>query len=382
LTKTAFWLAGIAAFTAAPAQARDGNWYIGADAGVALGDQVDVDSDATTPRENAVFADTATGLDVAGVVGYDFGAIRIEAEAAFKRSGYDSLTVVTPGAFNLGASVAPGTSFASQDDLSVFSGMLNLLLELGSDKGFQIYGGGGIGAAQVNLNLATPLVELVDEAETDIAWQLIAGVRYPLTDRVNLGLRYRYFQFSDFQFTSTLGQALEADYASHSVLASLRVNLGKKPEPMPEPDAVPLPIAIDPAPPAPPVVRPVTPAPSPVPQCNFGPYIVFFDFDQSAITAEAANTLDQAVAGYGNCGGARIMLAGHTDRAGSARYNLGLAERRATAVNNYLAGKGIPAARISQSALGESNPRVITPDGVREQENRRVEITYGPGSGM
>ncbi|MEC9151129.1 MAG: flagellar motor protein MotB, partial [Pseudomonadota bacterium] len=38
--------------------------------------------------------------------------------------------------------------------------------------------------------------------------------------------------------------------------------------------------------------------------------------------------------------------------------------------------------RITSEAFGESQPRVPTADGVRELQNRRVEITYGPGSGM
>jgi outer membrane protein OmpA-like peptidoglycan-associated protein len=79
---------------------------------------------------------------------------------------------------------------------------------------------------------------------------------------------------------------------------------------------------------------------------------------------------------------ASVMLAGHTDRSGSVRYNLGLAQRRNTSVANYLTGKGIPGSRISSAALGESQPRKATADGVREQENRRVEVNYGPGSGM
>ena len=48
----------------------------------------------------------------------------------------------------------------------------------------------------------------------------------------------------------------------------------------------------------------------------------------------------------------------------------------------YLEGKGIPTGVISTQAFGESAPRVETADGVRELQNRRVEITYGPGSGM
>ena len=76
------------------------------------------------------------------------------------------------------------------------------------------------------------------------------------------------------------------------------------------------------------------------------------------------------------------MLAGHTDRSGSVTYNMGLAERRNASVSTYLTGKGIPASRITGEAFGESQPRVDTGDGVRELENRRVEVTYGPGSGM
>ena len=48
----------------------------------------------------------------------------------------------------------------------------------------------------------------------------------------------------------------------------------------------------------------------------------------------------------------------------------------------YLEGKGIPSGIISTQAFGESAPRVDTADGVRELQNRRVEITYGPGSGQ
>ena len=57
---------------------------------------------------------------------------------------------------------------------------------------------------------------------------------------------------------------------------------------------------------------------------------MFFDWDKSDITPEAATILNNAVTAYGNCGTAAIMLAGHTDRSGSTQYNMGLAERRNT----------------------------------------------------
>jgi outer membrane protein OmpA-like peptidoglycan-associated protein len=116
--------------------------------------------------------------------------------------------------------------------------------------------------------------------------------------------------------------------------------------------------------------------------CNKGPYIVFFDWDKSNITPEAATILDNAVTAYGNCASVPIMLAGYTDRSGTPKYNQGLSERRNTSVRTYLTVHGIPDGSITSQAFGESNPRVPTADGVRELQNRRVEITYGPGSGM
>ena len=44
--------------------------------------------------------------------------------------------------------------------------------------------------------------------------------------------------------------------------------------------------------------------------------------------------------------------------------------------------RGIPDGNITSQGFGEGQPRVPTADGVRELQNRRVEITYGPGSGM
>ncbi|MEO9490696.1 MAG: OmpA family protein, partial [Marinomonas sp.] len=124
------------------------------------------------------------------------------------------------------------------------------------------------------------------------------------------------------------------------------------------------------------------PPPAPAAVCNTGPYIVFFDWDQSDITPEAATILDNAVSAYADCGMATVMLAGHADRSGSATYNVGLSQRRNTAVRGYLGGRGIPDGRIASEAFGESQNRVPTGDGVRELQNRRVEVTYGPGSGM
>jgi outer membrane protein OmpA-like peptidoglycan-associated protein len=108
---------------------------------------------------------------------------------------------------------------------------------------------------------------------------------------------------------------------------------------------------------------------------------VFFDWNKSDITTEAATILDNAITAYGNCASVPIELDGYTDRSGSPKYNLGLSARRNASVQAYLTAHGVPAAEIATKAFGEANPRVPTEDGVRELQNRRVEITYGPGSG-
>lgn len=109
--------------------------------------------------------------------------------------------------------------------------------------------------------------------------------------------------------------------------------------------------------------------------CNKGPHIVFFDWDRSDVNADQAAILDAVAATYPGCGGSAVRVTGYADRSGSDRYNQGLSERRAAEVKSYLLQHGVQANAISTQGLGESNPRVPTADGVRELQNRRVEIT-------
>ena len=117
-------------------------------------------------------------------------------------------------------------------------------------------------------------------------------------------------------------------------------------------------------------------------QCApLGPFIVFFDWDRAEITPQAASILDIAAEQYRASGNTQVVLAGHADASGPDRYNVVLSERRAQNVRDYLAGRGIPEAIMRTEAFGESRPLVDTADGVREPQNRRVEVTFGPGSG-
>ena len=115
---------------------------------------------------------------------------------------------------------------------------------------------------------------------------------------------------------------------------------------------------------------PEEPATVPPPQ----DYLVFFDFDKSNIRKDAGIMLDRLLAAVEELKVDRIQLTGYTDRAGAAAYNQRLSERRARAVRDYLVRKGVAPSGITMVGKGEADPRVPTPDGVREQENRRVEI--------
>ncbi len=103
-------------------------------------------------------------------------------------------------------------------------------------------------------------------------------------------------------------------------------------------------------------------------------FMVFFDWDKSDLSAAALDTIQKAAIAYRATGGAQIKATGHTDRSGPDTYNMALSLRRANAVKDALLRNGVPERDISVVGLGESQPLVPTADGVREAQNRRVEI--------
>lgn len=112
------------------------------------------------------------------------------------------------------------------------------------------------------------------------------------------------------------------------------------------------------------------------PGCGVGTYVVFFDWNDAAIRFEAAAILDGAIQNWRGCMDGRMLVSGFADRSGGAPNNQRISRRRAIAVEGYLAAHGISAAAIQIDAKGETEPRVATADGVREVQNRRVEITF------
>jgi OmpA family len=127
--------------------------------------------------------------------------------------------------------------------------------------------------------------------------------------------------------------------------------------------------------PPPPVQAVSAPPPTTVQTPSF---MVFFDWDRSDLSPQAIGTVKQAAAAYKSNSGARVTAVGHTDTSGPNNYNMALSLRRANAIKGALVQAGVPASAIDTIGKGEEGLLVPTADGVREPQNRRVEILGAP----
>ena len=123
------------------------------------------------------------------------------------------------------------------------------------------------------------------------------------------------------------------------------------------------------APMAPAPAAAVAPAPAPARS-----YLVFFDWDKADLTARAQQIIAEAAKNSTRVASTRIDVAGHADKSGTPAYNQTLSLARANNVAAELVRLGVAKSAISISAFGDTKPLVPTAAGVREPQNRRVEI--------
>jgi outer membrane protein OmpA-like peptidoglycan-associated protein len=116
------------------------------------------------------------------------------------------------------------------------------------------------------------------------------------------------------------------------------------------------------------------PPPAPPPPPPVRNFLVFFDFDKSSLTPRAMDIVKEAARIAKTGQNARVTCTGHTDTAGPANYNMALSLRRANTVKDALVREGVSPTAISVVGKGEQALLVSTKDGVREPQNRRVEI--------
>jgi len=99
-----------------------------------------------------------------------------------------------------------------------------------------------------------------------------------------------------------------------------------------------------------------------------------FEFNKSSLLSSAYTELDSLAASIKRQDGSRWRIEGHTDAVGSDSYNMELSRRRAQAVADYLASKGVERDRLEIIPLGETRPVAANDTAEGRAMNRRVEI--------
>ena len=326
-----------------------------------------------------------SGYNVGARAGVQWGPWRAEEEYSYRRNGLSSFGVFT----------GPNTNTLATGSRRTNSIMTNFIYDFTIGWPVTPHIGFGIGAVnnvdsislnsftvtqpfQVNFPGAGPLRvparttfggTFLNGNTWNFGYQAIAGIRYDITPRFAFDLDYRYLGSTQPDFTNKGTFPLpggapnagfpsgttkyKSGYNSQNLVASLTMKFGAPP-PAPPP----------PAPPAPP--------PPPVHQV----YLVFFDWDKYNITAEGQQILVLAANQYKSGGRVQLQVTGYTDLSGSASYNQRLSERRANAVAAALERLGVPRSDMVVTGRGMNDPRVPTAPGVREPQNRRVEIVF------
>jgi len=263
------------------------------------------------------------GWAAGGMVGYDFVGPRVELEGIYRRNE------ATIGSDNFNA------FGAAKDDIAI---MANLLYDFNAGGTIVPYIGAGAGIAFVRTSALN-----TSNDTTQFAYQAIVGVGYNIDPMFRVNVDARYYGTTNPYLGGT-------GYTNNnlSAMLSLTYKFG-------QPEAV------------------AAPAPAPAPAAPPS-FMVFFDWDRSNLSQQALNTIKQAADAYKTKGNARITATGHTDTSGPEAYNMALSLRRANTVKDALVRDGVPATAIAVVGRGEQGLLVQTGDGVREPQNRRVEI--------
>ncbi len=284
-----------------------------------------------------------TNLGAVGVVslGWGFGnGLRAEIEGDYRYNGLDKVT-------------GPGGGGKVSGSEQKYGPMVNVLYDFnGLSPMFVPYIGVGGGYQWAAEHIAS-----TTSTAGSFAYQAILGAAFPIASVPGLAItaEYRFMGLSGNRDYGVGGSrvVLNDDY-NHSILLGVRYAFGAPAMAMAATSAA----AAAPAP-------AVQPARS---------YLVFFDWDKATLTDRARQIIKEAADNSTHVQYTRIEVNGYTDTSGTPQYNMGLSIRRASAVKAELIKDGVPAAAINTQGFGETHLLVPTGAGVREPQNRRVEI--------
>jgi OmpA-OmpF porin, OOP family len=328
-----------------------------------------------------------SGFNAGGRLGLQYGPWRVEEEYSYRRNGLSSFGgFFNPGGtnafsgervthsimtnviydFTIGWPVTPHIGFGIGAVDNVDSISLNTVTLNGLGLTTVSGPGGVLGRIGAGTPFPNPTLggTFLKGSQWNFGYQAIVGVRYDINPLLAFDLDYRYLATTSPTFTNK-GVApfppfgfppstvrYNSGYNTQNIVASLTMKFGAPPPPPP------------PAPPAPP--------PPPTHQV----YLVFFDWDKYNITPEGQQIIQLAANQYRSGGRVTLQVTGYTDTSGSAGYNQRLSERRANAVAAALEHLGVPRSDMVVAGRGMNDLRVPTPPGVREPQNRRVEIVF------
>ena len=347
--------------------------YVAGGVGYTWSQNIDVQSVTvaglgTTSGHGATLNDTG-GFVGLGSVGYGFGdvfgtggGVRVELEGNYRGANYKptlgGYSVSGLGANNYGV-------------------MVNALYDF--DLGpVNPYFGAGLGYEWTSVNSKTysgsllgtsGSINVPGNSEGSFAVQAILGVSIPVgVPGLSVTAEYRFLAAVEnetfngsvtsvicpdncYRHTSAASATI-GDQLNHSFLVGLRYAFNAAPPP---PPPAPAPIA----------------APAPAPART---YLVFFDWDRADLTGRARQIIAEAAQASTHVQLTQIEVSGFADRTGTAQYNLALSRRRADNVAAELVRLGVPKNVIAIQAFGDTHLLVPTGPGVREPQNRRVEI--------
>jgi len=216
----------------------------------------------------------------------------------------------------------------------------------------------------VNYTLPTPELQFVKRVKFDLNLQNLFNHMYfqyfyhqitpaGCTGVVPSGI-YKGVPLTNYSCSPEFADGIPGE--PFSVIFTVSAKFGEPPAKLPEPAG-----AVTPPPPTP-TVAPVR------------SYLVFFDWDRADLTTRAREIVAAAAEASTHVQTTRIEVSGYTDLSGTPAYNQKLSIRRAETVEKELIHDGVAASEIAIHGYGESNPLVPTAPGVREPQNRRVEI--------
>jgi outer membrane protein OmpA-like peptidoglycan-associated protein len=301
------------------------------------------------------------GLSTKASIGWGFGnGLRAEIEGNFLSNKADKASFLGPG------TSAGGFEYK-------YGGLVNALYDFTTLSPYvQPYIGAGVGyeaAKWNNVRAYAPGYFLGTETQTkgSFAYQGILGVAFPIAaipgfaittefDYLGLAGNRKYSGAAACSACGAggkpaigTGSITSNSNNNYSFLVGVRYNFGVAPPPPPPPVAAPIP----------------APARS---------YLVFFDWDKYSLTDRARGIIKEAAVNSTKVQYTKIQVNGYTDTSGSPKYNMGLSIRRAEAVAAELVKDGVPKNVIAIQGFGQTHLLVPTADGVREPQNRRVEI--------